>query len=92
MARRPDLSEDVQQLVSLIRSGKLFALQDWIKAGKRIRSSEICDDRAHILCLAAKTGFHSILEELLKAGGWGLDELTELLAQFHDRCSPDLFV
>jgi hypothetical protein len=37
----------VQQLISLIRSGKLFALQDWIKAGKRIRSGEICDDRAH---------------------------------------------
>jgi hypothetical protein len=90
MARRPNLPEDVQQLVSLIRSGKLFALQDWIKAGKRIRSSEICDDRAHILCLAAKTGFHSILEELLKAGGWSLDELTETLSWTLDSRRLDL--
>jgi hypothetical protein len=90
MARRPDLPEDVQQLISLIRSGKLFALQDWIKAGKRIRSGEICDDRAHILCLAAKTGFHSILEELLKAGGWGLDELTEALSWVLDSRRLDL--
>ena len=49
------------------------------KPASASRSGEICDDRAHILCLAAKTGFHSILEELLKAGGWGLDELTEAL-------------
>ena len=90
MARRPDLPEDVQQLVSLIRSGKLFALQDWIKAGKRIQSSEICDDRARVLCLAAKTGFHSILEELLKAGGWDPDELTETLRRTLDSRRLDL--
>jgi len=79
MARRPDLPEDVQQLVSLIRNGKLFALQDWIKVGKRVNCSEICDDRARILCIAVKTGFHSILEELLKAGDWSTNELTEAL-------------
>jgi hypothetical protein len=90
MARRPDLPEDVQQLVSLIRSGKLFALQDWIKAGKRIQSSEICDDRARILCIAVKTGFHSILEELLKAGDWDTNQLTEALGWALDSRRFDL--
>ncbi len=91
MARhRPDLPEDFQQLISLIRSGKLFALQDWIKAGKRIHSREICDDRAHVLCLAVETGFHSILEVLLQAGGWESDELTDALSWALDSRRFDL--
>lgn len=74
----------------MIRHGKLFALQDWIKAGKRIHCSEICDDRARVLCIAVKTGFHSILEELLKAGGWETNELTQALGWSLDSRRSDL--
>ena len=38
--RRRTLPEDLRQLLDLIQKGQLFALQDWIKAGKRIRVTE----------------------------------------------------
>lgn len=80
MARsRPSLPDDVSQFINLIRTGKLFTLQEWISQGKRIRAPEIDDDRTRVLSIAVKTGFHSVLEELLKAGGWNNHELSEAL-------------
>lgn len=91
MARhRPPLPEDVGHVISLIRTGKLFALQEWIKAGNRIRAREICDERACMVCIAVETGFHSILEELLKAGGWDVNELTQALELAFDSRRFDL--
>jgi hypothetical protein len=77
--RRPALPEDVQQLTGLIRTGKVFALQDWIRAGKRYRSQDIGDDRVSILYLATEMGVHSVLEVLLEAGGWKGEELGDAL-------------
>jgi hypothetical protein len=38
MARfRSSLPDDVSQFINLIRTGKLFASQEWINQGKRIR-------------------------------------------------------
>jgi hypothetical protein len=85
--RRHVLTEDLQQLLDLIHKGKLFALHQWIKDGKRIRSPEQTDCHAEILNEAVATGFHSLVEELLRAGGWSADELTDALekARYHKR-------
>jgi hypothetical protein len=77
--RRAVLPDDLGQLLELIQGGKLFALQDWIKEGKRIRVSaeDECEPRA--LHAAVSTGFHSLVEELLRAGGWSVSELADAL-------------
>src|SRR5580698_10625780 len=91
MARhRPNLPEDLSQVITLIRNGRLFALQEWIKAGNRLHAREILDERAQSLCIAVKTGFHSILEELLKADRWNISELTEALGWALDSRRFDL--
>jgi len=67
MPRRQALPEDLRQLCSLCRAGKLFAVQDWIKAGQRFRLPD-----GHFttspLGTSVQSGFHSLVEVLLKAG------------------------
>jgi hypothetical protein len=46
---RTVLPDDLQQLLNLVRNGRLFALQQWIKAGRRLRAPEIGDYRAQVL-------------------------------------------
>jgi hypothetical protein len=77
--RCPSLPEDLQQLLDLVKKGKLFALQDWIKAGKRLRTPENVNGDNQVLSIAVGTGFHSIVEELLRTGGWTVEELTDAL-------------
>lgn len=65
---RSSMPEDIRELLELIRAGKLFALQEWIKAGKRLDAPEI--EEGQVLQLAVETGFHSIVEHLLRAAKW----------------------
>ena len=85
--RRQVLPEDFQQLLDLVNKGKLFDMQDWIKSGKRLRSPEGADYNAQVLNEAVGTGFHSLVEELLRAGGWSADELAVALdsARYYKR-------
>ncbi|HEX3799689.1 MAG TPA: hypothetical protein VH413_13410 [Verrucomicrobiae bacterium] len=53
---RSSMPEDIRELLELIRAGKLFALQEWIKAGKRLDAPEI--EGGQVLQLAVDTGFH----------------------------------
>jgi len=76
---RRALPEDLKQLLDLIHKGQLFALQDWIKAGKRLRTSEGPGKTLPLLQEAIRTGFHSMVEELLRAGGWSPPELADAL-------------
>lgn len=76
---RAALPDDLQHLLDLLKRGKPFALQEWIKAGKRLHVPEIDDYRAQVLRVAVETGFHSIVEELLRAGGWNRSELVDAL-------------
>lgn len=89
MARhRPELPDDVRELLDILQKGKLFALQDWIKSGKRIHTRDLGDYRAQMLRMAVDTGFHSLVEELLRVGGWQQDELADALScAFEDRRS-----
>ena len=76
---RRALPKDLQELLAIIQSGRLFALQDWIKAGKRLRfiARSVLEDQ--VLRAAINTGFHSMVEELLRAGAWSAKELASCL-------------
>jgi len=77
MPARPKIPEDLKQLLIIIRSGRLFALQKWIADGKRLRDPKSSDYRTDVLREAVEVGFHSIVEVLLNAGGWSENDLTE---------------
>src|SRR4051812_43446895 len=79
---RQALPAEFQQLLGLIRHGKLFALQEWIKDKKSLRVADVNDRRTAVLEIAIETGFHSVVEELLRAGGWSNEELVSALS--HD--------
>ena len=51
----------------LVQAGKLFAVQDWIKAGKPLRLPDGNQPRTSALYAAVETGFHSMVDELLRA-------------------------
>ena len=67
MPRREALPDDLKELCSLCRAGKLFAVQEWIEAGKRYRLPE-GNFTTSPLRLAIKCGFHSLVEVFLRAG------------------------
>lgn len=76
MFRRPALPPDIKEFRTLIKTGKLFAAQQWIAAGKRISAPEIYWETP--LQLAVETGFHSMIELFLKLGA-ERDELNDAL-------------
>jgi len=71
--RPPVLPEDIEHLLDYIRKGRLFALQDWLNAGNPLRAPGGAGPGAN----AITTGFHSIVEVLLRAGGWSTTELAD---------------
>ena len=77
--RHRALPEDLKQLLDIIQRGQLFALQDSLKVGKRTRVTEGPGKNLRLLEEAIQTGFHSIVEELLRAGGWSPPELADAL-------------
>lgn len=78
MPRREALPDDLKELCLLCRAGKLFAVQEWIKSGRRYRLPE-----GHFttspLRISIQTGFHSLVEVLLQAGV-SKEEANEALA------------
>jgi hypothetical protein len=79
MKARSALPEDLKTLMGLVQAGKLFAVQDWIKSGKPVRLVEGNQPKTSTLCGAVESGFHSMVEELLRAGGWSPSELSGAL-------------
>jgi hypothetical protein len=77
--RHRALPEDLKLLLDAIQRGQLFALQDLLKAGKRTRVIEGPGKNLCLLHEAIYTGFHSMIEELLRTGGWSQIELAEAL-------------
>jgi hypothetical protein len=80
--KRPSrkLPADLKEVLQLVQAGKLFALQEWIKAGKPVRPATSGTSDSVVLRTAVETGFHSMVEELLRAGGWSPKDLTDALA------------
>ena len=79
MKARSALKEDLKSLLRLVQAGKLFAVQDWIKAGKPLRLVDGNQPKSSALYAAVESGFHSLVEELLRAGGWSAPELAAAL-------------
>jgi Ankyrin repeats (3 copies) len=65
--RRQRLPDDLKQLCLLCRAGKLFAVQEWIRTGRRHQLPQ-----GHFtnspLRISIQCGFHSLVEVLLQGG------------------------
>src|SRR5438034_4095001 len=59
--------EDAKHLIRLCERGRLYEVEDWIRSG---RSLQVPDEfRKTPLSVALKTGFHSLIELLLRHEG-----------------------
>src|SRR4051794_18474576 len=67
MPRRIALPDDLKELWELCRAGKLFAVQEWIKSGRRSRVPE-GNFTTTPLRIVIEREFHSLVEVLLEAG------------------------
>jgi hypothetical protein len=69
--RRASTQEEIQPLVELCKAGNLFAVQDWISAGKAV-NPPLCENRRakrlSPLEIAMERGFHSLVQVLLEGG------------------------
>ena len=79
MKARSALTDDLKAFLRLVQAGKLFAVQDWIKTGKPLRRTDGNQPKTSTLYAAVESGFHSMVEELLRAGGWSVSELSAAL-------------
>lgn len=73
MPRRDPLPDDLKELLTLCRAGKLFAVQKWIHAVKRYRSPPGNFSTTPFQA-TVEMGFHSLIEVFLRAG-IGQDEM-----------------
>jgi hypothetical protein len=87
VGERADAYEDLKPLNALIRAGKLYAVADWLKAGRPVNLPRDKPKRANWkspLRTAMDTGFHSLIELLLKKGA----ELAEPHGYYAFRETP----
>jgi len=66
MKARPALPPDIKELMRLVRAGKLFAVQKWIADGRPVTPPK--PYWFSPLRVAVKSGFHSMIELLLRLG------------------------
>jgi hypothetical protein len=90
MKARSAIHDDLKSLLRLVQAGKLFAVQDWIKAGKPLRLPDGNQPKTSALYAAVETGFHSLVEELLRTGGWSASELFAALERARELRRFDL--
>lgn len=79
MKARSAIHDELKALMRLVQAGKLFAVQDWIKSGKPLRLAVGNQPKTSALYAAVESGFHSLVEELLRSGGWSVQELSAAL-------------
>jgi len=79
MKARSAIHDELKALLRLVQAGKLFAVQDWIKSGKPLRLAVGNQPKTSALYTAVESGFHSMVDELLRAGGWSVQELSAAL-------------
>jgi hypothetical protein len=58
--------EELKELASLIRNGRLFDVQAWLESGKPFRAT--VRPRVNPILESVRTGFHSMVEVFLTAG------------------------
>jgi hypothetical protein len=61
---RTPLPPEIKELIQLIRQGRLFEVQQWIKDGRPIRLPEEGHFIISPILAAMRTGFHSMIEAL----------------------------
>jgi len=68
--KQADSYEELKPLVELCKAGKLFAVQEWIAAGKPVNLPDIKEKtrRKSPLEIAIECGFHSLVQVLLEGG------------------------
>ncbi len=89
MPKREKLPDDLKELCSLCRSGKLFAVQQWIRDGKRYRLPP-GNFATSPLRTAIDCGFHSLVEVLLQVHAATADEKNDALYYAVDNRNLDL--
>lgn len=90
MGLADNLSPNLDALREILRFGKLFALQDWLKSGKPLRFPDQARTRFAPLTEAVCTGFHSIVEVLVSGGGWTSEELADALETANEKRRYDI--
>lgn len=85
-----DTLTEIEELLTLIKTGQLFAVQRWIKEGRPLRlpndDSDARCNQSCVLTQAVRSGFHSLVEVLVQAGEWPqklLDETYNLATSLH---------
>lgn len=95
-APTPESADEIADLLDLIRTGQLFAVQTWNADRRPLPPATIAGGSAHppaVTCplrQAVQSGFHSMVEILVAAGGWPqwlLDEAFERASSAH---RPDI--
>jgi len=67
---RPKAPVDIQELLALIKRGRLFEVQAWIREGKRVMDPQ--NEHSHFCPLfrSVEMGFHSLVVVILQAAEW----------------------
>lgn len=89
MPKREKLPDDLKELCALCRAGKLFAVQQWIRAGRRYRMPP-GNFATSPIRTAIESGFHSMVEVLLEEDAVDQDEKNDALIKAIDNRNFDL--
>ena len=89
MPKREKLPDDLKELCSLCRAGKLFAVQQWIRDGRRYRMPPGNFTTSPIRT-AIESGFHSLVQVLLEEGAVDPEEKNDALIRAIDGRNFDL--
>lgn len=88
---RTPLPDELKELISLIRQGRLFEVQQWIRDGKAICLPDEGRFALSPAMAAVRTGFHSMVKVLLDAAAHQ-EDLDDLLAEAVSVARLDLCV
>jgi hypothetical protein len=89
MSKREKLPDDLKELCSLCRAGKLFAVQQWIRDGRPYRMPP-GNFATSPIRTAIESGFHSLVEVLLQEGAINQEEKNDALVRAIDNRNFDL--
>lgn len=80
MAKKVQIPEDIREFLGFVEAGKLFDIQEWIGAGKRVRCPELGERSGYTLECACASGFHSLVTVVLREAEWTQEEKNRALA------------
>jgi hypothetical protein len=89
MSKREKLPDDLKELCSLCRAGKLFAVQQWFRDGRPYRMPP-GNFATSPIRTAIDSGFHSLAEVLLQEGAVDQEEKNDALIRAIDSRNFDL--